>query len=789
MSALALYLAVAAALFILWSRHVQRVTVAAAIVVVLLPFCFTGKALLTGQVYAPIDLPFMSEPLKDYQADYGITRIHNATLSDVYCQIIPWRKAVRYAYSIGEWPLWNPFMLCGDILAQAAQPAPYDPFNLLSMLIPFASSLTFAAVITFFLAAFSTFTFARSTGLREWPSVLAAAAYMYCGILAFFVAWPLARAWALMPFVLFAVRLLVHERTVRAAGFLVAALTLEVFAGHPESLLHITFVGVLYGLFELATVRRGTQRAITLALAAGVVTLCLTAIFLIPFIEATTQTYETVIRTEHFSRMPIDTSPEHVGMRAGLAFFPWFGLRHEGRDITPFWDAEIARVGGLVLALALASLVLAPRRGATWFFFALAVFSLWSAFDAPPVADWLHAIPLFNIALNDRLAFAACFALAMLAAIAADSWPSGRNRFAAAAVMLACTGALAIATWLTYKPHADLGMNPPYIKLLAAIDLVPIVLVAALLLLRVNHRIAVPIILALVLAQRTAEDGGFYPSVPQEAFYPRVPVIEAIPPSAEPFRMIGRDYALVPSSAALYQLEDARGYEAMTFLRLAETFPLWSIPQPVWFNRVADLDRPFLSMINVRYAISPGEIAIPDGWRRKMSDRNSTLLENTRVLPRAFVPRRVRYEQNGPEVLKGMRSATDFTEVGWILAPEVGPHDAPNGPGRISIRRDGLAYQIDAVMENDGWVIVSNSAWKGWRAYTGGRRIQTRFANHAVIGVHVPRGTHRIRLVYLPQSFVIGRAVSFATLLLIVIASAAAWWRRRARRGMAPTPA
>ena len=122
----------------------------AAILLILFPLCFTGRALLLGRVYAPIDLPSMSEPLDAHAAEFGVTTAHNGTLSDLYCQIIPWRSAVRTAIAQGQWPLLNPFMLCGDILAPAAQPAPYDPFNLLAMLIPLPASLTFAAAMTFF---------------------------------------------------------------------------------------------------------------------------------------------------------------------------------------------------------------------------------------------------------------------------------------------------------------------------------------------------------------------------------------------------------------------------------------------------------------------------------------------------------------------------------------------------------------------------------------------------------------------------------------------------------------
>jgi len=31
--------------------------------------------------------------------------------------MIPWNQAVRHALAQGEWPLWNPLILWGDVLA------------------------------------------------------------------------------------------------------------------------------------------------------------------------------------------------------------------------------------------------------------------------------------------------------------------------------------------------------------------------------------------------------------------------------------------------------------------------------------------------------------------------------------------------------------------------------------------------------------------------------------------------------------------------------------------------
>jgi hypothetical protein len=61
--AFGLYVATAAVLLWLAHRYVMPIGRGVAAVLLLLPFCFVGKALLTGGVYAPVDLPYLTEPL------------------------------------------------------------------------------------------------------------------------------------------------------------------------------------------------------------------------------------------------------------------------------------------------------------------------------------------------------------------------------------------------------------------------------------------------------------------------------------------------------------------------------------------------------------------------------------------------------------------------------------------------------------------------------------------------------------------------------------------------------
>ena len=130
-----------------------------------------------------------------------------------------------------------------------------------------------------------------------------------------------------------------------------------------------------------------------------------------------------------------------------------------------------------------------------------------------------------------------------------------------------------------------------------------------------------------------------------------------------------------------------------------------------------------------------------------------------------------------------MADATDFRETAWVEAP-LPRQELANGTGRIHIERAGSGFHIDADMETNGWMVISEPAWKGWRAYLDERRVQMFFANEAFLGLHVPAGHHKIRLVFLPDGFVRGRAISFVTLLFVI---GLTFWAYR-RRKMVPQP-
>ena len=314
--------------------------------------------------------------------------------------------------------------------------------------------------------------------------------------------------------------------------------------------------------------------------------------------------------------------------------------------------------------------------------------------------------------------------------------------------------------------------------------LASLALTALLLALGTPARIALPAVLGMLLLARTLEDGRIYPSLPASIFYPPTPILTFLQnDKSAPFRMGAMHYMFLPDAAALYGLEDVRGYEAMTFRRLNETYALWSIPSLASFNNLPDKSRPFLSLLNMKYLIALPNEQPDEQWKLVFEDRNARVLENTRVIPRAFIPRRIRYEQGQNPVLFGMQNQTDFADLAWIVAPHYGPHEISNGPGTLITKRHGRRWDITATMAEDGWIVLSESAWKGWRAYIDGKRVETHFANHAFLGVYVPKGKHEVRVVYQPESFTQGRTISLATVVGLI--GFFVWRRRLERRRLA----
>ncbi|HEX4441756.1 MAG TPA: hypothetical protein VH854_16905, partial [Thermoanaerobaculia bacterium] len=666
--ALAVYAIAAALILFAASRWVRPIHGRVALALAAAPLLFTGRATVTGGVYAPLDILYGAAP---FSALLGgpAPDARTPLLSDVVCSSIPWHAAVRDALTHGRWPLWNRFVLAGEPLLAVQQSAALHPATWLGLLLPLPQAWTLQMSLRLLVALLAAYLLVRELGAGEIASLAGAAAWAFSDFIVFWLGFSVANAIGPFPLLALGLLRLARDADFRAAALTSVSLALIVLGGHPEMLLFAVAAGGVWFLFRLAEAPPARRRrAVLLAAAAGAAALGATAIQLAPLVEAMPQTYERAFRDAVYAPMRKSVAPIVSARRAAVLALPFaYGVSGRGRLADGF-GLPGAYAGAILFPLAWTGLLAPGRRAlrASLAVLGLLGAALWARLAGP--TDALAALPLFRIGVLDYMVFAAVFALAILAALGVERLARGDGR--AAFLWAAAAAAAAIVSlYLARRPWMrELGMTDAFTGSRLAWELVPLaagMLFAAFAGRPARGALAAVGCLAVLLVSRVAEAGGVYPTMPARAFYPPLPVLDAIP-RGTPDRMTALGAMLVPNAAAVYGLEDARGYESMTFRPLVETYPLWSRQLGAWFNMVEDLRRPFLAFLNVRWAVVSAGTAPPPGWTVRARTPGADLLENKGALPRAFVPAFLRLEPDRLQRLKQLEGITDFWQRGLV---------------------------------------------------------------------------------------------------------------------------
>ena len=770
----AVYVGAAAILIYLARRVVRPLGLASAAFLTLAPLLFTGRAMLTGGVYAPLDISYTADPLLARREALGLTVPRNPMLADVVQQGIPWQAAVREAIEAGRPPLWNRFALAGQPLLAVQQHGVLHPTFWLGLLLPPAQAWTLSMALRLLLALLSAYLFFRELGCGELPSLLGASAWAFSDFLIFFLGLPLNSSTSVWPLLLVGLRRLARSPGRPATAITLAALLLMTTAGHPETVLHGIAGAGIYFLFELVRApgrRRG--RALAQAALCGALALGLSAVLFLPFREAAVHTVEYKMRAEWYATSQRSVSLMMSAKRSIKNVVPYaFGYWRVGGEKVEFFGAA-AYAGALLLPLAMAGLF--SRRPEKWPLLIVGLLGLSAWARLPVINDAICRLPLFDLALNEYLVAWGAFCGVALAVFGVEMLATGERRW----LVPACSGIAALAIGLLFVralPNLVALPRPTKIALLAT-QLLPVAMlgVGTLLVRPLLLRRAAPAgLLILLLAQRVAEVGSFYPSAPAPAFAPPLPFLDGIP-RERPVRMAALGHMFLPNVATLYGLEDVRGYEVMTFAPLVETFPLWCIPQTVWFNRVDDPAKPFLSFLNVRYFIAPRGYDPPAGWRVLAEEAGGRLLENPGALARFFVPRRIYREPSIARQLRRLSTIRDFGAEGVLEGAPTA--SVENGSADVRIV-SYAAETIDLSIEAREAAVVASSmtAWPGWRLFVDGEDRPLQTYNRAFFAFDVSPGHHHIALRYRPRSFIAGLWISGLSLLA---AGAFFLWPRR----------
>jgi membrane protein YfhO len=176
-----------------------------------------------------------------------------------------------------------------------------------------------------------------------------------------------------------------------------------------------------------------------------------------------------------------------------------------------------------------------------------------------------------------------------------------------------------------------------------------------------------------------------------------------------------------------------------------------------------------LALVDVRHIVSPFPTTIP-GARLERRDEDVLVYALSRTLGRVFFARSAR-EGDDEQVFRAL-TAPDFDAESIVfLAPPAGPIPAPRAARTFSVARvvrdapEGLT--VDTEASESGYLVLTRSYDRGWKARLDGAEIPLLRADMALSAVLVPAGAHRLELVYRPVSFRIGTVFSVASLVVL----------------------
>lgn len=233
---------------------------------------------------------------------------------------------------------------------------------------------------------------------------------------------------------------------------------------------------------------------------------------------------------------------------------------------------------------------------------------------------------------------------------------------------------------------------------------------------------------------------------------------------------------LTPNLSILYGLESAEGYDPLyigryqTFFRNFQSdydkdnAMIFAGPEGNFSYEVADF-------LNVKYFITSKSKTPKKKLPFVMEDEKIKIYKNPTYFPRAFIVHKAKVIPNDDEILSFLkRDQMDFhTKV--VLEEE---------PNALIDIKDGKS-DLDEVVFNtyepnqikltvkaseDGFLVVSNNYYPGWRASLNGKPAKIYRANYTFQAIQIPQGLHQVEFSFRPKSFLIGTVISGLFLIL-----------------------
>ena len=452
--------------------------------------------------------------------------------------------------------------------------------------------------------------------------------------------------------------------------------------------------------------------------------------------------------------------------------------------------------GLVVLVLGLAALKLlwpTQRRLWAWFIFVLALGFIMALGTNTPLYNLIYRLPGSTLLrVPARAWFMLSFALAALAALGVQGlrvWtgrPQPRSRW-----LMLTIGLFALLLGLLG------GLSFGSISLLMLAIVVPLAIM--LIWLRLTARLKPDRFTALIgllfIVDLLTLDWALYrPIGLAEAFADGHATAAWLADQPGSFRVYSPSYSVPQHVGQEYRLQQADGIDPLQlrryvmFMQQATGVGEWAyaVTLPAFVGAQTDADirtalqsiqpnADLLGLLNVKYVAAAFPLTQPDLIEQSHT-AESFIYENQRVLPRAFLVRRVAVADS-PQAAERWLPTHDVAReavvegLPWSI-------EWPVNPGSVEIV-DWETDHIELRAEGPGWLVLSEIIAPDWEAALDGASATILPTDLTLRGVYVPWGPHTLTFDYRPRRVYAGAWISVLSVMAVGMALAVKWIVKR----------
>lgn len=714
----------------------------AVLIIIFNPILFKGKTFLT--------VPGAS----DCVVDPG----------SAYWAIIPFSFFNHYMYKSWQLPLWNPYNALGTPMAGQTSACSFFPPMFPVFMYPCSWSLDIYYLFRFFWIGIFTYAFTRAISLSRISSFIASFCFMLC---CYNVAY-LNEFWLngimILPSFLFFIEKYIKERKKIYFWGVPVCILFSELAGNPQITINTLILGTGYAMVRIFVLARQRNLSFSneikwffLLVFCGI---GLSSFTLLPFVELYLSGW-----SEHVNWGLTVDSIRNIR----FFLFESFSPSAHYLNIYCLWMIPVALFFSKRIRV----------RNITWFFFIYLCFYLAKYFGLP----WIQIIgkmPILSSLLWTRYAYTIPFSAAVITGIGIE-------------VLLKMNRGKWDFLWIIFEfwlfiflilkfSKGEFILKDILIKHLLQYSCLLLLTIGLLFEEKLKIRKQVLIVFATIIliylyqlipsSRCWRGDQEPYNLSPEVQF-----VKEKLSSSEEPFRVeavgLHGNFKLDPQRNCIYEISSIHSTHPIMIKRFKDFLTFYRALEIRQLKRM-------LNLVNVKYIFSNDELEnyLNKGVIRRFLDGNWYVYENTEVMPRAFIAHKVKIISNKEDIFKTLidesfdyRNTVIFEDEAILKENLIDKYKKSYKSSVKVIRYTPTTIILESESNNNGFLIVSDIFYPGWKVYVDGKKCKIFVANYFMRAVHLQKGKHHVAFRYKPLSFRIGSIISLFFVIILLVGS------------------